>query len=186
MRQPLIDLVEKAYLKPKPPKFNIGDTVDVHTRIVEGDKERIQIFNGVVIARRGSGINEKFTVRRIVANEGVERTFMVHSPNVVKVVTKRRGKARRAKLYLAPQPLNNSEQRALTNWNDRIWTNMDAWASRDPLHQKLITALKISYHQSQVRLEDYYMDRGFNTEEAEGLALATLESLVGYHLERFI
>lgn len=99
MRQPLIELVEQSYLKPKPPKFNIGDTVDVHTRIVEGDKERIQVFNGVVIARRGCGINEKFTVRRIVANEGVERTFMVHSPNVVKVETKRRGKVRRAKLY---------------------------------------------------------------------------------------
>lgn len=99
MRQPLIELVEQSYLKPEPPKFHIGDTVDVHTRIVEGAKERIQVFNGVVIARRGSGINEKFTVRRIVANEGVERTFMVHSPNVVKVETKRRGKVRRAKLY---------------------------------------------------------------------------------------
>jgi len=99
MRQPLIELVEKSYLKPKPPQFHIGDTVDVHTRIVEGDKERIQVFNGVVIARRGTGINEKFTVRRIVANEGVERTFMIHSPNVVKVETRRRGKARRAKLY---------------------------------------------------------------------------------------
>lgn len=99
MRKPLIELVEQSYLKPKPPQFNIGDTVDVHTRIVEGDKERIQIFNGVVIARRGSGINAKFTVRRIVANEGVERTFLVHSPNVVKVETKRRGKVRRAKLY---------------------------------------------------------------------------------------
>ncbi len=99
MRQPLIELVEQSYLKPKPPKFHIGDTVDVHTRIVEGEKERIQVFNGVVIARRGIGINEKFTVRRIVANEGVERTFMVHSPNVIKVDTKRRGKVRRAKLY---------------------------------------------------------------------------------------
>jgi len=99
MRKPLIELVEQSYLKPKPPQFNIGDTVDVHTRIVEGDKERIQVFNGVVIARRGAGINAKFTVRRIVANEGVERTFLIHSPNVVKVETKRRGKVRRAKLY---------------------------------------------------------------------------------------
>ncbi len=99
MRHPLIELAEKSYLKPKSPLFHIGDTVDVHTRIVEGDKERIQVFNGVVIARRGCGINEKFTVRRIVANEGVERTFMVHSPNVVKLEIKRRGKVRRAKLY---------------------------------------------------------------------------------------
>jgi large subunit ribosomal protein L19 len=99
MRHPLIELAEKSYLKPKPPVFHVGDTVDVHTRIVDGDKERIQVFNGVVIARRGCSVNEKFTVRRIVANEGVERTFMVHSPNVVKLEIKRRGKVRRAKLY---------------------------------------------------------------------------------------
>lgn len=99
MRQPLIELVERSYLKSKPPQFDIGDTVDVLARIVEGDKERVQTFNGVVIARRGAGINQKFTVRRIVANEGVERTFMVHSPNVVDVIVKRHGKVRRAKLY---------------------------------------------------------------------------------------
>ncbi len=99
MRQPLITLVEEAYLKSAIPEFHIGDTVDVHCRIVEGEKERVQIFNGVVIARRGGGINEAFTVRRIVYNEGVERKFMVHSPNVVDVKIKRRGKVRRAKLY---------------------------------------------------------------------------------------
>ncbi len=99
MSSPLIKIVEKPYLKPSIPGFHIGDTVDVHTRIVEGEKERIQIFNGVVIARRGTGINAVFTVRRIVNNEGVERTFMVHSPNVVSVTIKRRGKVRRAKLY---------------------------------------------------------------------------------------
>ena len=99
MRQPLIDLVEKAYLKANPPEFRIGDTVDVMCRIVEGDKERVQTFNGVVIARKGSGVREGFTVRRIVANEGVERTFLMHSPNVVDVKVRRRGKVRRAKLY---------------------------------------------------------------------------------------
>ena len=99
MSQPLIDLVEKEYLKPNTPEFHIGDTVDVMCRIVEGEKERIQVFNGVVIARRGRGLNEAFTVRRIVYNEGVERTFLVHSPNVVNVKIKRRGKVRRAKLY---------------------------------------------------------------------------------------
>ena len=99
MSQPLMDLVEKPYLKPKVPEFHVGDTVDVLCRIVEGEKERIQVFNGVVIARRGRGINEAFTVRRIVYNEGVERTFLVHSPNVVNVKIKRRGKVRRAKLY---------------------------------------------------------------------------------------
>ena len=99
MRQPLIELVEKEYIKPKRPTFHIGDTVDVLCRIVEGEKERIQAFNGVVISRRGAGINETFTVRRIVGDEGVERTFLAHSPNVVGVKVKRRGKVRRAKLF---------------------------------------------------------------------------------------
>lgn len=99
MSSPLIKLVEKSYLKPTIPTFHVGDTVDVHTRIVEGEKERIQIYNGVVIARRGTGFNAVFMVRRIVNNEGVERTFLVHSPNVVNVTIKRRGKVRRAKLY---------------------------------------------------------------------------------------
>lgn len=99
MTHPLIDLVEKPYLKTKPVLFHVGDTVDVRTRIVEGEKERVQVYNGVVIARRGRGINEVFTVRRIVANEGVERTFPVHSTNVVDVKIKRRGRVRRAKLY---------------------------------------------------------------------------------------
>ena len=99
MSSPLIALVEKPYLKSKPPVFHVGDTVDVRCRIVEGEKERIQVFNGVVIARRGSGINEAATVRRIVANQGVERQFLLHSPNVVNIAVRRRGKTRRAKLY---------------------------------------------------------------------------------------
>lgn len=99
MIHPLVAKIEKAYLKPKMPEFAIGDTVDVLCRIVEGGKERIQTFGGVVIARRGRGINENFTVRRMVHEEGVERTFPIHSPNVVNVKVKRRGKARRAKLY---------------------------------------------------------------------------------------
>jgi large subunit ribosomal protein L19 len=99
MSHHLIDLAEKAFIKAQPPQFHIGDTVDVQCRIREGDKERIQVFNGVVIARRGRGINAAFTVRRIVANEGVERTFLLHSPNVVDVKTQRRGQVRRAKLF---------------------------------------------------------------------------------------
>lgn len=99
MRQRLIELAEKPHLKAKLPGFRIGDTVDVLCRIVEGDKERVQVFNGTVIARRSTGINESFTVRRIVANEGVERKFLIHSPNVVGVKVRRRGKVRRAKLY---------------------------------------------------------------------------------------
>lgn len=99
MAHPLIDVVEKPYLKKNPPVFNVGDTVDVMCRIVEGEKERVQVFNGVVIARGGGGINSSFTVRRFVAKEGVERKFLVHSPNVVDVKVRRRGKIRRAKLF---------------------------------------------------------------------------------------
>jgi large subunit ribosomal protein L19 len=86
-------------MKPSLPKFEIGDTVDVHVRILEGDKERIQIYNGVVIARSGSGTREMFVVRRIVQGEGVERKFPIHSPRIADIVVKRSGKVRRAKLY---------------------------------------------------------------------------------------
>jgi len=95
----LLDAVESGSLKKNIPRFEIGDTVDVRCRIKEGDKERIQVFTGTVIARRGRGINETFTVRRIVGNEGVERIFPLHSPNVVDVRPVRSGKTRRAKLY---------------------------------------------------------------------------------------
>jgi large subunit ribosomal protein L19 len=81
------------------PVFHVGDSVDVHVRIKEGDKERIQIFAGVCIARKGGGLRETFTVRRIVEGEGVERIFPLHSPNVSKIEVKRAGKVRRAKLY---------------------------------------------------------------------------------------
>jgi large subunit ribosomal protein L19 len=99
MSQQILDLVETSSLKDEVPQFAIGDTVDVHTRILEGDKERIQVFSGVVIARNGSGSREMFTVRRIVANEGVERKFPLHSPRIAKVDVKRSGLVRRAKLY---------------------------------------------------------------------------------------
>ncbi len=81
------------------PEFDIGDTVDVQVRIVEGDKSRIQLFSGTVIARKHGGLRESFTVRRLVDGEGVERTFPVHSPNVVGIKVKRHGVVRRAKLY---------------------------------------------------------------------------------------
>ena len=99
MSQQILELVEKSSLKTDVPKFAIGDTVDVHTKILEGDKERVQIFTGVVIARSGSGSREMFTVRRIVANEGVERKFPLHSPKIEKVDVVRSGVVRRAKLY---------------------------------------------------------------------------------------
>ncbi|HEY3245479.1 MAG TPA: 50S ribosomal protein L19 [Phycisphaerae bacterium] len=95
----LIDAVEQTYRKARVPQFRIGDTVDVACRIVEGDKERTQIFNGTVIARRGRGMGEMFAVRRIVNNEGVERIFMLHSPHVLDITVRRSGKVRRAKLY---------------------------------------------------------------------------------------
>lgn len=81
------------------PKFEIGDTVDVHQRILEGQKERVQIYSGIVIARRGEGVREMFTVRRIVQGEGVERVFPINSPKIAKVEVKRTGETRRAKLY---------------------------------------------------------------------------------------
>jgi large subunit ribosomal protein L19 len=96
----LIQHVEENYgLKKDFPEFEVGDTVDVHTRIVEGDKERIQVFTGTVIARKGSGVRQNFTVRRIVAGEGVERVFPIHSPILTTIEVKRPGRARRAKLY---------------------------------------------------------------------------------------
>jgi large subunit ribosomal protein L19 len=97
--QKILSHVEASSLKPEVAKFAIGDTVDVHTRILEGEKERVQIFNGVVIARSGSGSREMFTVRRIVAGEGVERKFPLHSPKIAKIEVKRSGVSRRAKLY---------------------------------------------------------------------------------------
>ena len=99
MANRLVELVEQSSLKKDPPKFEIGDTVDVATRIVEGGKERVQVFSGTVIARKGRGINEMFIVRRIVNNEGVERIFPVHSPFIQSVTVKRGGEARRAKLF---------------------------------------------------------------------------------------
>jgi large subunit ribosomal protein L19 len=95
----ILKKVEGWYRKEKMPEFDIGDQVDVHQRILEGQKERIQIFAGTVIARRGSGMRQTFTVRRIVQGEGVERTFPLHSPKLAKVDVKRTGRVRRAKLY---------------------------------------------------------------------------------------
>jgi large subunit ribosomal protein L19 len=99
MSHPLLSVVEQSSLKEEVPQFEIGDTVEVQCRILEGEKERIQNFTGVVIARAGSGSRETFTVRRIVQGEGVERKFPIHSPKIGKVVVQRRGIARRAKLY---------------------------------------------------------------------------------------
>ncbi len=98
MNQALLDKIESEQFRKEPAVFAVGDTVRVHTKVVEGDKERIQIFSGVVIGRRGHGLNEMFTVRRISYGEGVERVFPLHSPRVERVEVERQGRARRAKL----------------------------------------------------------------------------------------
>jgi large subunit ribosomal protein L19 len=98
MNQALLDKIESDQLRKNSAEFAVGDTVRVHTKVVEGDKERIQIFAGVVIGRRGHGLNEMFTVRRISYGEGVERVFPIHSPRVEKVEVERHGSVRRAKL----------------------------------------------------------------------------------------
>ena len=95
----VIDKIEKMQCKQDIPDFNIGDTVKVYNKIVEGDNERIQLFSGVVIARRGSGIRETFTVRRVSFGVGVEKIFPLHTPRIDRIEVGRRGHVRRAKLY---------------------------------------------------------------------------------------
>lgn len=95
---PIIDKIEKEQMKTNVTAFKVGDSVRVHTRVVEGDKERIQIFTGIVIGRKGTQLNSSFTVRRISYGEGVERVFPLHSPKIAKVEVETAGMARRAKL----------------------------------------------------------------------------------------
>lgn len=99
MNQALQEKIESEQYRKDDAKFAVGDSVRVHTKVVEGDKERIQIFSGVVIGKRGHGLNETFTVRRISYGEGVERVFPLHSPRVDKIEVERKGEVRRAKLY---------------------------------------------------------------------------------------
>src|SRR5687767_2469057 len=94
-----LDAIEKDWLRKKTPKFDVGDAVEIHVRIIEGDRERIQIFAGTVIAKRHQGLGETFTVRRLVQGEGVERIFPVHSPRVADIVVKKKGQVRHAKLH---------------------------------------------------------------------------------------
>jgi large subunit ribosomal protein L19 len=94
-----IHRIERAFAREELPKFVVGDTVDVHVRIREGDKERIQIFSGTVIKKHGGGLGATYTVRRIVQGQGVERTFPLHSPVIKQVEVKRSGKVRRSRLY---------------------------------------------------------------------------------------
>ena len=103
MSQEIMNLAVQSCLKTDVANFEIGDTVEVHCRILEGQKERIQIFSGVVIARSGAGASEMFTVRRIVQGEGVERKFPLHSPKIAKIVVTRSSYVKRAKLYYLRQ-----------------------------------------------------------------------------------
>ena len=110
--QQLIESVVADQLKSEEtfPAFSVGDTLNVHVRIIEGDKERIQIFQGVLIAEGGRGVNRMITVRRIVANEGVERIFPLHSPRVARIEVVRRGDARRSKLYFLRERVGKSRR----------------------------------------------------------------------------
>jgi len=111
-----IAALEKSMMKDDVPQFSPGDTVKVHVKIKEGDKERIQIFQGTVISRRGSGVGETFTVRKVSAGIGVERIFPIHSPNIAQIQRVRKGKVRRAKLYYL---------RGLTGKSARIVEKLD-------------------------------------------------------------
>ena len=110
--QQMIESVVEGQLKPEAelPTCSVGDTLDVYVRIIEGDKERIQVFQGVLIAERGRGVNRTITVRRIVANEGVERIFPLHSPRIAQIEVVRRGDARRAKLYYLRKRVGKSRR----------------------------------------------------------------------------
>jgi len=94
----IINKIESEQLKKDVPAFRVGDTVKVHTRVIEGDKERIQVYSGIVIGRKGTGLNASFTVRRVSYGEGVERVFPIHSPRIARIEIERKGAVRRAKL----------------------------------------------------------------------------------------
>jgi large subunit ribosomal protein L19 len=98
-RIPVLEELEKNYLKQNPPKFSIGDTVRVQTRIIEGEKERLQAFTGIVIAKKGTGLSETFTLYRTAYGSSMERLFLLHSPRIAEIEVVRSGKVRRAKLY---------------------------------------------------------------------------------------
>ena len=110
MNNVILDNFTKDQLREEPFKFEIGSTVRVHVKIKEGSRERIQLFSGLVIAKKNGGISETFTVRKIAYGVGVEKTFPLHSPNVVAVKVTRRGKVRRAKLYYVRDKIGKDAQ----------------------------------------------------------------------------
>lgn len=110
MSQDIIAAVQQSQLKTDLPEITVGDNVDVHVRIIEGAKERVQVFSGVVLKMQNGGLDRTMTVRRIVANEGVERTFPLHSPRISKIEVTRRGDNRRAKLYFLRDRVGKSRR----------------------------------------------------------------------------
>lgn len=98
-RSVVIEKIEKKQLKKNVAEFNVGDTIKIHTRIIEGEKERIQMFSGTVIARKGTGLSETFSVHRVAFGEGMERVFLLHSPRIAKIEVVKKGRVRRSKLY---------------------------------------------------------------------------------------
>ena len=109
-QQQILEEIVADQIKTDLPVITVGDTIDVHVRIIEGEKERIQVYQGVLIARKGRGINESITVRRIVANQGVERVFPLNSPRIAKIEVVRRGDARRSKLYFLRDRIGKSRR----------------------------------------------------------------------------
>ncbi|MBI5366497.1 MAG: 50S ribosomal protein L19 [Planctomycetes bacterium] len=132
----LLENYENLYLRKKPFAFDIGDTIDVHVKIVEGDKERIQVFTGTVIKKKGGGLRETFTVRRIVQGEGVERIFPMHSPKVHDVVVKKKGKVRRAKLYYLRDRVGKA-----TKVKERVWERPTVEAAAAPVAAAAVAAV---------------------------------------------
>jgi len=119
-KKPIIREIAQEYMKKDVPEFSVGDTVKVHMKIVEGDKERVQVLQGTVISRKGHGLSETFTIHRVAFGEGMERLFLVHSPRIVKVEVLRRGDVRRAKLYyLRGTQGKKSRVKTLMNFNQK-------------------------------------------------------------------
>jgi large subunit ribosomal protein L19 len=135
-RNKFIELVDAKNKRANPPEFHVGDTINLHLNIREGDKQRVQVFNGVVISRKGAGTGETFTVRRIVANEGVERIFLLHSPSIVKIDVVRSGKVRRAKLYFLRDRVGKSRrlrEKRVRHARGTTQASDDSPASIDPV-----------------------------------------------------
>ncbi|MGA0850103.1 MAG: 50S ribosomal protein L19 [Chthoniobacterales bacterium] len=120
----VLDKIEAEQLKKDVAKFGVGDTVKVHTRVIEGDKERIQIYAGIVIGRKGTGVNENFTVRRVSYGEGVERVFPLHSPRIAKIEVEKKGAVRRAKLNY----LRNRKGKSATTVKEKARAGAEAAA----------------------------------------------------------